>query len=304
MKYAFFKGKIVPFSEAKIGIMTHAFNYGTAVFEGIRAYWNAEKEQMYIVKLREHYERLERSAKLGMKTSLKYSLAEMEKFTVDLVKKNDYREDIYIRPIYYKSQEKIGLGLTGIEEDFCMYVSPFGAYLDITKGIRVCVSTWWRISAKSAPQGAKINGTYFNSSLAKAEALEKGFDEAILLSHQKTVAEGSGENLYMVKDGKLITPPLSETILPGITRVCIMTLAAKELGIKTVERQIKQEELYSADELFFCGTGAQVSPIIDVDGKQIGSGAVGPITKKLQAIYFAAARGDNPKYTDWVTPVY
>ncbi|MFA4843333.1 MAG: branched-chain amino acid transaminase [Candidatus Margulisiibacteriota bacterium] len=304
MKYAFFKDKIVPFSEAKIGIMTHAFNYGTGVFEGIRGYWNAEKSQMYIVKLREHYERLERSTKLALKSTLKYSLSELENITVELARKNDYREDIYLRPIYYKSQEKIGLGLIGVEEDFCLFVSPFGAYLDITKGIRVCVSSWWRISEKSAPQGAKITGSYFNSSLAKAEALEKGFDEAILLSHEKTVAEGSGENLFMVKNGQLVTPPLSETILPGITRVCVMTLAAKELGIKTVERQVKQAELYTADELFFCGTGAQISPIVDVDGKKIGDGKPGSITRKLQKIYFAAARGDNPKYADWVTPVY
>jgi branched-chain amino acid aminotransferase len=246
---------------------------------------------MYIVKLRAHYERLENSTKLALKSTLKYSLSELENITLELTRKNDYKEDIYLRPIYYKSQEKIGLGLTGIEEDFCMFVSPFGAYLDISKGIRVCVSSWWRISEKSAPQGAKINGSYFNSSLAKAEALEKGYDEAILLSHAKTVAEGSGENLFLVKDGTLITPPLSETILPGITRVCVMTLAAKELGIKTVERPVKQPELYTADELFFCGTGAQISPIIDV-------------TKQLQAVYFAAARGDNPKYSDWVTPVY
>jgi branched-chain amino acid aminotransferase len=304
MKYAFFKGKIVPFSEAKISIMTHAFNYGTAVFEGIRGYWNAEKSQMFIVKLREHYERLENSAKLGLMSTLKYSLAELEKFTIELCRKNDYREDIYIRPIYYKSQEKIGLGLIGVEEDFCMFVSPFGAYLDISKGIRVCVSSWWRISAKSAPQGAKINGTYFNSSLAKAEALQKGYDEAILLSHAKTVAEGSGENLYLVKDGRLITPPLSETILPGITRACIRQLALNELKLKVEERPIKQEELYTADELFFCGTGAQVSPIIEVDGKIIKDGRVGPLTKQLQSLYFAAARGDNPQYSNWVTPVY
>jgi len=304
MKYAFFKGKIVPFSEAKISIMTHAFNYGTAVFEGIRGYWNAEKEQMYVVKLREHYERLESSAKLALKSSMKYSLSEMEKWTLELVRKNDYRKDIYIRPVYYKSQEKIGLGLIGIDEDFCAYVSPFGAYLDISRGIRVCVSSWWRISAQSAPQGAKITGAYFNSSLAKAEALEKGYDEALLLSHEKTVAEGSGENLFMVKHGHLVTPPLSETILPGITRVAIRTLAEKELGVKTVERQIKQDELYSADELFFCGTGAQVSPIIDVDGKKIGNGKMGEVTQKIQSLYFAAARGDNPKYANWVTPVY
>ncbi|MBN3033282.1 MAG: branched-chain amino acid transaminase [Candidatus Saganbacteria bacterium] len=304
MKYAFFKDKIVPFGEAKISIMTHGFNYGTGVFEGIRGYWNAEKNQMYVVKLREHFQRLETSARLALKTTLKFSLSELENITVELARKNDYREDIYIRPIYYKSQEKIGLGLIGVEEDFCMFMAPFGAYLDISRGIRVCISSWWRISARSAPQGAKITGTYFNSSLAKAEALEKGFDEAVLLSHQKTVAEGSGENLFMVKGGGLITPPLSETILPGITRVCIMKLAKDELGTGTTERQIKQEELYSADELFFCGTGAQVSPIVDVDGKKIGSGQPGPLTLKLQHEYFAAARGDNPKYADWVTPVY
>jgi len=304
MKYAFFKDKIVPFGDAKISIMTHAFNYGTGVFEGIRGYWNAEKNQMFIVKLREHYQRLETSAKLALKTTLKYSLSELENITVELCRKNDYREDIYIRPLYYKSQEKIGLGLIGVDDDFSMFVSPFGAYLDISRGIRVCISSWWRISEKSAPQGAKITGAYFNSSLAKAEALEKGFDEAILLSHQKTVAEGSGENLFLVKDGALITPPLSETILPGITRVCVMKLAKEELGIKTVERPLKQDELYSADELFFCGTAAAVTPIVDVDGKMIGGGKPGPLTLKLQSRYLAAARGDNPKYADWVTPVY
>ena len=176
MKYAFFKGKIVPFEQANISIMTHAFNYGTGVFEGIRGYWNADKNQLYLVKLREHYERLQRSANLGLKTELKYSIDELCDFTIELAKKNGYKEDVYFRPIYYKSQAKIGLGLIGIEDDFCMFMSPFGNYLDISKGIKVCVSSWWRISARSAPQGAKMTGTYFNSSLAKAEALEKGFD--------------------------------------------------------------------------------------------------------------------------------
>lgn len=304
MKYAFFKGKIVPFAEANISIATHAFNYGTGVFEGIRGYWNAKKNQLYIVKLREHYERLERSAQLGLKTALKYSLSELEKITLELVRQNGYKEDIYLRPIYYKSQEKIGLGLIGVEEDFCLFLSPFGAYLDVDRGIRACVSSWWRISARSAPQGAKITGTYFNSSLAKAEAQARGFDEAILLSHEKTVAEGSGENLFMVKEGKLITPPLSETILPGITRLCVMELAEKELGIKTVERPIAEADLSSADELFFCGTGAQISPIVDVDNNKIGAGRPGPVTRKLQERYFAAARGDDPKYINWVRTVY
>jgi len=303
MKKAFFKGKIVPFNKAKIGIMTHAFNYGTAVFEGIRAYWNEDKHQMFILFLKEHYERLQRSA-LSVKINIKYSLAEMMKQTVALCKENGYKEDVYIRPIAYKSEEKIGLGLTGIEDDFCIFIAPFGAYLDISKGISVCVSSWRRIPAQSLPQGAKITGAYINSSLAKAEALEKGYDEAILLAPEGTVAEGSGENIFMVKDGKLITPPLAEIILPGITRIAIMELAEKELGIETIERHINKNELYEADELFFCGTGAQISPIVKVDGKNIKDGRIGHITKKLQGIYFKAVKGDDPKYEDWVTPVY
>jgi branched-chain amino acid aminotransferase len=302
MKYAFFKGKIVPFKEAKIGIMTHAFNYGTGVFEGIRGYWNEKEKKMFILKLREHYERLQRSA-LALNINLKYSLEELCEITVKLCKRNAYQEDIYIRPIAYKSQEKIGLGLTGIEDDFCIFVAPFGAYLDITKGIRVCISSWKRIGAESLPLGAKITGAYVNSSLAKAEALGKGVDEAILLSPDGTVAEGSGENLFLVKDGKLVTPPLTEIILPGITRLALIELAQNELGIETIERHLKKEELFIADELFFCGTGAQVSPIAEVDGKKVKDGKVGPITKKLQETYFKAAKGDNPKYEDWITPV-
>ena len=303
MKYAFFKDKIVPFDEAKISIMTHAFNYGTGVFEGIRGYWNAEQNQMFLLKLKEHYERLQRSA-AALKIKIKYSVPELIKITVDVAKQNNYREDIYVRPLAYKSQEKIGLGLTGVEDDFCLFVSPFGAYLDINKGIRVCISSWRRIGSQSMPQGAKITGAYFNSSLAKAEAIEKGFDEAILLSPDGTVAEGSGENIFLIEKGKLITPPLREVILPGITRQAIIDLARMELRVEVIERLVKKEEIFTADELFFCGTGAQISPITEVDGQKIGNGNVGPFTKKLQDIYFKAARGDNPKYSDWVTPVY
>lgn len=303
MKKAFFKGKIVPYSDAKIGIMTHAFNYGTGVFEGIRAYWNQKKDQMFILKLKEHYERLQRSAST-LKINIKYSIEDMMKNTVELCKQNAYKEDIYIRPIAYKSEEKIGLGLTGIEDDFCIFVSPFGAYLDISKGIKVCISSWRRIAAHSMPQGAKMTGAYINSSLAKAEAIEKGYDEAILLSPDGTVAEGSGENIFMVKDGKLITPPLAELILPGITRTAVMELAENEFGIESVERHIAKKELFDADELFFCGTGAQISPIIGVDDKIIGNGKVGQMTMKLQDIYFKAVKGNLPKYKGWLTPVY
>ena len=303
MKTAFFKGKFVPFKQAKIGIMTHAFNYGTAVFEGIRGYWNKSKKQLYILKLREHFERLEGSAiSLGIK--IKYSLEELDDIAVKLVRRNGYKEDIYIRPLAYKSEEKIGLGLTGIEDDFCAFVAPFGEYLDISKGIRVCVSSWRRIPLESLPLGAKITGAYVNSSLAKAEAIEKKYDEAILLAPKGTVAEGSGENIFIVKGGKLITPPLTEIILPGITRLTLIELAEEELGIETIERHVNLPELYEADELFLCGTGAQISPVVYVEKHKIADGKVGNITRKLQEIYFSAVKGENPKYSSWLTPVY
>lgn len=302
MKYAYFKGEIVPFEQATISIMTHAFNYGTGVFEGIRGYWNADQKQMYVLKLKEHYQRLLKSCK-AMHIKVDPSLDDLVNITIELVKKNGYQQDVYIRPVAYKSEEKIGLGLHGIEDDLAIYLAPFGEYLDISKGIKVCVSKYRRISEHSMPPGAKLTGTYFNSSLAKAEALERGFVEAITLSHKGNVAEGSGENLFMVKNGKLITPPLSDDILPGITRMAVIELAKNELGIKTQEKSFKPEALSKADELFFCGTGAQISPITQVENKKIGDGDVGPITRKMQDIYFKAVRGELKQYRKWLTPV-
>lgn len=303
MKYAFFKGEIVPFEDAKISIMTHAFNYGTGVFEGIRGYYNLEKKQMFILKLKEHYERFLRSCRV-LKMTPRLSIQELCDVTIELAKKNGYHEDIYIRPLAYKSDEKIGLGLTGIGDDLCIFLSPFGDYLDISKGIRVCTSIWRRIDDISVPARAKVTGSYINSSLAKSDAIEAGFAEAIMLSHDGHVAEGSGENIFMVRSGKLITPPVTDNILEGITREAVMELAKDKLGLDTIERSIDKSELYMADELFFTGTGAQVVPIVEADRHMIGDGAMGPITSKLQKAYFIAARGEDHKYPHWVTPVY
>jgi branched-chain amino acid aminotransferase len=303
MKFAYFKGEIVPFEQATISIMTHAFNYGTGVFEGIRGYYNADQKQMYIVKLKEHYERMMRSCQ-AMQIKVDESINDLIKITVELVKRNGYEQDVYIRPLAYKSEVKIGLGLHGIEDDVAIYCAPFGAYLDISRGISVCVSKYHRITEHSMPQGAKLTGTYFNSSLAKSDALKRGFAEAITLSHKGNVAEGSGENIFMVKNGRLITPPLSDDILPGITRAAVMKLAKDELGIKTLEKSFKPAALYKADELFFTGTGAQIAPIASVDKKKIGNGNIGPLTQKLQEIYFKAVKGEDPKYRQWLTPVY
>lgn len=303
MKYAFLNDKIVPFNEAKISIMTHAFNYGTAVFEGIRGYWNDNLKKMFILRMKEHYERLQKSAS-AIRIDLKYSLDEMLAITLDLASRNAYQQDIYIRPIAYKSQEKIGLGLKGVDDSFCLFIAPFGTYFQIDEGLKVCISPWRRIPPECLPLGCKLNGAYVNSSLAKSDALERGFDEAILLSTDGTVAEGSGENIFIVKDNKLITPPLIEIILPGITRQSMLELAKNEMKIETVERFIQRDELFSADELFFCGTGAEISPIIEVDGRKIKDGKAGPITKKLKELYFKAVKGDDPKYSGWVTPAY
>ncbi|MFH0886868.1 MAG: branched-chain amino acid transaminase [bacterium] len=301
MKVAYFRGKFVPFDEAKIGVMTHAFNYGTGVFEGIRGYWNAKKSKTYLMKLPEHYERLQMSADL-LKIKLPYSVDRLIQITVDLIKKNGYKEDVYIRPIAYKSQERIGLGLTGIEDDFTMFLSPFGAYLD-SKGIRTCISSWNRVNDNVYPKGAKVTGIYINSSLAKSEAIEKGYDEAIMLTADGYVGEGSGENLLIVKNGKLETPPLTENILAGITRSTVIDLARDEWGIETIEKRVHPDELYESDELFFCGTGAEITPIIEVGDHKINGGKIGPITEKIQKAYFGAVKGDNPKYLHWLTVV-
>jgi len=293
----------MPLSEAKIGIMTHALHYGTACFEGIRGNWNSEEKQIYLFRVRDHFQRLKKSCHI-MKISLPYSVDELCQFTVELVEKNGYREDIYVRPLAYKSSQVVGVRLHNLEDDFLMFVIPFGPYLDINKGCRCCVSTWRRIDDNMIPPRAKVTGLYVNSALAKTEAWENGFDEAILLNQDGHVSEGSGENIFLVVEGRLVTPPSSDNILVGITRNTIIELAKNELGIDTMERSIGRNELYIADECFLTGTAAHVTPVIEIDHRRIGEGAIGEITKKLQQLYFEVVRGKNPRYIDWCTPAY
>ena len=301
--YAFFNGKIVPLSEAKIGVMTHAFNYGTACFEGIRGNWNSEEEQIYLFRSRDHYQRLLNNCRI-IKLSIPYTVDELCRLTVELVEKNGYREDLYVRPIAYKSSEVVGVRLHDLDDDFLIFVTPFGPYLDITKGITCCVSSWRRIEDNMIPPRAKITGLYVNSALAKTEAADNGFDEAIMLTHEGHVSEGSGENVFLVMDGRLVTPPSSDNILIGITRDTVIKLAKWELGIETIERQIDRSELYIADECFLTGTAAHVTPVLEIDHRKIGNGQVGSITKKLQDLYFNIVQGRNKKYLDWCTPAY
>ena len=301
--YAFFRKQFMPLEEAKIGILTHALHYGTACFEGIRGNWNAEQEQVFVFRAKEHYERLHQGCRI-LKIKLPYTVEELCDFTVKLVEKSGYREDVYIRPLAYKSAERVGVRLHDIEDDFPILVVTLPAYLDAEKGVRCCTSSWRRVDDTMIPARGKITGIYVNSALAKSEAIERGFDEAILLSHDGHVAEGSGENIFIVLKDKLITPPSPDNILMGITRDTVMQLAKKELGIETIERSIDRSELYIADEAFFTGTAAHVTPIIEVDERPVGNGKTGKIARELQQIYFQVIQGKNPKYRDWCSPVY
>ena len=300
---AFFNGQIVSLKDAKVGIMTHALHYGTAVFEGIRGNWNESKEKMIIFRLKEHFDRLLRGSNI-LKMNLGYTSQEMCDITVDLVKSNGYTEDVYIRPLAYKSQELVAnLKLHELEDDLSIIVIPFGAYIDNTKPIKCQTSSWRRPEDTMMPTGVKLAGLYTTSILAKTEAVSAGYDEAILLNNDGTVSEGSGENLFMVQNGEIITPTETDNCLLGITRHTIIQIAKNELNIDIRERRIHRSELYLADEIFLTGTAAHVTSVGSLDNRTIGNGNVGQITKTLQDIYFSIVSGkiEDKKYESWLT---
>ena len=300
---AYFQGRFMPLSEARLPVMTHGFLYGTATFEGIRAYWNEEHEQLYAVKLLDHYRRMARSAKvLLMKPPM--SPEQLVELTVDLLRRNGFRQDAYVRPTLYKSSEIIGVRLHNLEQDLLIFTVPFGDYIAIDRGITAQVVSWRRNSDQALPARAKIVGGYANSAFSKTEAVLNGYDEAIVLTTDGHVSEGSAENLFIVRDGKLITPAITDDILEGITRAALIVLARQEMGIETVVRTIDRSELYAADEAFLCGTGAQISPVVEIDHRSVGNGEVGPIARQLTQLYFDVVRGKMPAYSDWVTPIY
>ncbi len=301
--YAYFEGRIVPLSEAKVSIATHALQYGTACFEGIRGYWNAQHQQLYLLKLREHYERMAHSCNL-LRISPKESIDELCRITVDLVRKHGYQQDVYVRPIAYKATLTIKLTLTSLKDATAIYTFPMGNYVDISAGLNVCTSSWRRANSNAMPVRAKVTGAYINSSLAVDDANAAGFDEAIMLTHDGTVSEGSSCNIFILRNGKLATPALSEDILEGVTRNALIEMLRADFGMVVEERRIDRTELYASDEIFLCGTGVQVSPVASVDRRPVGTGRPGSLSMKLQAAYLAACRGENEKYRSWVTPVY
>ena len=300
---AFFRGKIVPISEAKVSVMTHALHYGTAVFEGIRGNWNEKQDRMFIFRMEEHYERLLQGCRIMM-LDIPHTVEDLCKITVELVQSCGYKEDVYIRPIAYKSAERVAnLMLHKLDSDFSLIMVPFGSYIDTEGAIRCCTSSWRRMDDTIIPPRVKISGHYVNSILAKTEAVMAGFDEGIMLNHDGTVSEGTGENLFLVSNGVLNTPLVSDNNLMGITRDSAWRLAENELGLEVVERHIRRSELYLADELFLTGTAAHVTPVGELDNRPVGDGGVGPITASLRDMYADVVRGENSKYMHWCTEV-
>lgn len=299
----YFRGGYVPVEEANISILTHAFNYGTGLFEGIRGYYCAEDDNVLIFRLKEHVDRIMRNAAI-LCMEIPETREDIGQICIELIRRSGFREGVYIRPIIYKSEHSLGPTVKGVETSLCCYIIKLGDYCDIQSGLNVAVTSWRRLSDNAIPSRAKSTGSYINSSLAATEARQNGFDEAIFLREDGSVAEGSAMNIFMVLDGKLITTPPTADILVGITRNTVMQIAKEQLGLEVIERSISRTELYVCDELFFSGTGAQVAPVRSVDRRVLGDGHPGPITKKLQDLYFQVVQGKVEAYRPWCTPVY
>jgi branched-chain amino acid aminotransferase len=301
--YAFFKGRIIPYCEAKVGVLTHALNYGTGVFGGLRGYWNSDERQMYLFRPLDHYKRfLESAGLLLMKFPFKEE--QIVQNTIDLLRKENYQTDCYVRPMAFYGDEIIGVRLHELNPELSIVAIPFGQYVENEEGSHVTISSWRRVDDNMIPARGKIAGSYVNSAFIKTDAQRAGFDEAIVLNHDGHVAEGSAENIFIVRKGVISTPPVTENILEGITRRTVITLLQDEMGMKVVERPLDRTEIYLSDEIFFCGTGVQIAAINMVDHRPIGTGKMGPITGRLRQIYFDVVKGRNPKYRDFCVPVY
>ena len=301
--FVFHNGRIVPYSEVKFGVLTHALNYGTAVFGGLRAYWNEDEKQLFIFRPRDHFRRFLQSAKL-LCMELQTSGDNLLKGLVELVRTEGHEEDLYIRPLAFYSDEIIGVRLHDLTAEVSIVVMPFGAYNKNEENMHVTVSSWRRIDDNSVPARGKIAGAYVNSAFVKTDAIRAGFDEAIVLNADGHISEGSAANFFMLRNGVLATPPITANVLEGITRRTVMRLVRDEFKIEVHEREIDRTELYLADEAFYCGTGAQISAITNVDHRPIGTGKLGDVTSRLRKIYFDVVRGKVAKYRDWCHPVY
>lgn len=302
-KYAFLNGDIVPIEQATVGVMTHALHYGTAVFGGLRGYWNANEEQLYVMRPHDHFKRLLSSASL-LRMNFDYTPEGITDILMNLLRAENFHENCYIRPLMYKSTEMIGVRIHDVDDGFTMFALPFGRYVDNEEGAHVCFSSWVRVEDNAIPARGKIAGAYANSSLIKSDAILSGYDEAITLNQDGHISEMSAANLFLIRDGKVYTPGVADNILEGITRRSIIQLLRDELHIDVIERNIDRTEVYISDELFMCGTGVQVAAITRVEHRQIGDGKMGEITQAIRNLYFDVVSGRVEKYRHWLTPVY
>jgi branched-chain amino acid aminotransferase len=302
-KFAYFQGKIVPYSEARVGVATHALNYGTAAFGGLRGYWNSEEQQLFVFRPRDHFKRLLNSARL-LAANLDHTPETLTQVLLELLRQEGYREDCYIRPLIYKADEVIGVRLHDLDDEITMFAVPFSKYVKHDEGAHVTFSSWRRIDDNAIPARGKISGAYINSALIKTDAVLSGFDEALVLTNDGHLSEGSAMNVFIVRDGMIYTPPVTENILEGITRRTIIDLARETLGITVVERRIDRTEVYLVDELFMTGTAAQIVAVTKVDHRPIGEGKMGPVTNQLRALYDQVVRCQHPEYRAWTEPVY
>jgi len=297
-KHAFFEGKIVPLSDAKISIAAHGFLYGTAVFGGMRAYWNEEKRCLFVFRPYDHFRRLLHSARmLAMQTS--YDEESLIELTLDLLRTDNWQQDIYMRPTFYKADLGIGVKLHDLKDEFCMFVMAYEPYVKNDTNAHVTVSSWRRIDDNMIPARGKVAGAYVNSALIKTDANRAGFDEALVLDQNGHVSEGSAMNIFMLRDGILVTPPITDNILEGITRKSIMELARKELGLEVMERSIDRTEVFICEEMFMTGTAVQITAVTKIDHRPVGSGLMGPVTTRLRTLYDDILRGKNGKYEHW-----
>jgi branched-chain amino acid aminotransferase len=299
-EWCYHGGEHVKMGDIRLSPATHALNYGTGVFEGIRAYWNERRGTLQVLKLKEHYERFEKSCRM-LRIDLPHTVEELCEITLEILRRNAPREDTYIRPLAYKAAESVGVKLA-VDEELSIFTVPMGNYVELT-GLRCCVSSWRRTPDTAIPARGKLTGSYINTALAVDEAHRAGYDDAIFLTQDGHVSEASAANIFLVRKGGLVTPPVTADILEGITRDAVMELSERELGMPVVPRDVDRTELYAADEVFLTGTGYQIAPVVEIDGREVGTGEMGPVAGRLQELYFEAARGDNPQYDHWTVAV-
>jgi len=305
VKYIWMDGRLVPREEAMLHVETECVMRGANVFEGLRAYWNDSRTDLFIFRIHDHMDRLFDTSMKLMRMTLPYTKEDLIGATRELVKANKLREDIHMRPtVYFGMGKNFGFRPEDIFTGAFITAQPLAVRSTLQKGLKCCVSSWVRISDRSVPPRIKSGANYQNNRLALYEAFLNSYDNTIILTERGKVSEGHGSNIFIIREGVAITPPLTQDILEGITRKTLLELFPKEMGVTVVEREIDRTELYVADEVFLCGSNMEITPVVSIDHYPVGNGQRGPLTQKIQEIYFSVARGKDERYESWLTPVY